>query len=275
MRLKDSIEPAQPETAGPVDLQFDGLRIMRAGPEPMYIPEHAHVEAQIQTRYRRVSGGAGLEPVSTFLYSPHEPHIGQIEENCEVVVLLLSPKTIMAAADELFVRDRVEIKSFKSQRAPFVEQIHRAVRDEMLSPLAAGSFYLESLGHVMTGYILRHHAVTSGRRTIRGTFSAAQLERINRYIDDHMAKNFSIHDLASHMKLGPQRFAARFRMTTHLSPWQYVQQRRLARAKALLSNGRMTLTEIALTLGFSSQSHFATAFRKGIGISPKRFRDNL
>lgn len=256
------------------NLEYSGLRIMHAGPDPLYLPEHEHVETQIQSRYRRLEGTTTLEPISSSLYAPHEPHVGRIEENWEVVVLLLSPEAIAAAADELFVRSRVEIKSFTGQRAPFVEQIQRAVRDELRFPLA-GSFYLQSLGQVMTGYILRHHAITSGRRSIRGRFSGPQMRRINRFIDEYMGANFSIHELAAHMKLGPQRFTARFRMTTDLSPWQYVQHRRLERAKTLLSDPEMTLARIALVLGFSSQSHFTNAFRQGTGVTPSRFRDGL
>ena len=46
------------------------------------------------------------------------------------------------------------------------------------------------------------------------------------------------------MKLGPQRFTKRFRLTTGMSPWQYVQARRVRRAKSLLAQRKISLAEI-------------------------------
>src|SRR5436190_1278978 len=64
---------------------------------------------------------------------------------------------------------------------------------------------------------------------------------------------FRSDDLAALMKLGSQRFTERFRLTTGIPPWKYVQARRVSRAKKLLANRRVSLAEIALAVGFCSQ----------------------
>jgi AraC family transcriptional regulator len=182
---------------------------------------------------------------------------------------------MVRAADELFSRDRFEIKPFSSQRSPMVEQLGEAARGEFHSPHGPSLFYLESIGHAISGYILRHHAVTSALRVIHGTFSSGQLRGIDEFIDARLSDQFGIGDLAALMKLGPQRFTERFRLTTSVSPWQYVQARRVKRAKSLLAHRRISLAEIALTLGFSSQSHFTNVFRHATGMTPSAYRNSL
>jgi AraC family transcriptional regulator len=180
---------------------------------------------------------------------------------------------VSEAADELFLRDRFEIKPFNMQCSRTVEQLNEAVRGEFRSPHGPSPFYLESIGHVMSGYILRHHAVTHAKRAIRGTFTSSQLLRLENFIDERLGAEFGINDLAGLVKLGPQRFTARFRLTTGMSPWQYVQARRVKRARQLLADRKTSLAEIALNLGFSSQSHFTNVFREAVGVTPKAYRD--
>ena len=59
---------------------------------------------------------------------------------------------------------------------------------------------------------------------------------------------------------------------TGLAPHQWQLGRRMARAQALLTGSSRSIAEIALACGFSSQSHFATAFREAVGVSPGRWR---
>jgi hypothetical protein len=158
------------------------------GQRPWFLPEHEHIETQIQTRFRPIDNGTGKEPYRSSLYAPGQPHSGGIDDNWEVVVLLLDPQLMAEAADELFRHDGFEIKPFNMQCSRTVEQLNEAVRGEFRSPHGAGLFYLESISHVMSGYLLRHHAVTSAKRTLRGTFSSSQLLRLEKFIDERLGR---------------------------------------------------------------------------------------
>jgi AraC family transcriptional regulator len=57
------------------------------------------------------------------------------------------------------------------------------------------------------------------------------------------------------------------------SPHQYLLERRIAKAARFLTETELPIAEVALETGFSSQSHFATAFKKKIGLSPKAYRE--
>jgi AraC family transcriptional regulator len=240
----------------------------------MYLPEHEHVETQIQTCFRPREDSAGLQPHRSSLYAPGQPHRGAIADNWEVVVMLLEPRLMTQAADELFSRDRFEIKPFSLMRSPMAEQLTEAALGEFRSAHGPGLFYMESIGHVMSRYILRHHAVTGSPRPVRGKFSPSQLYRIDRFIDERLGVHFSIRELAALMNLGPQRFTERFRMTTGLPPWQYVQARRVRKAQDLLAHRKTALAQIALAVGFCSQSHFTNVFRQATGVTPRQYRNH-
>jgi AraC family transcriptional regulator len=60
-----------------------------------------------------------------------------------------------------------------------------------------------------------------------------------------------------------------------MTPHQYQLYRRIERAKELLADRSLSLASLSVAVGFSSQSHFSTAFRKIAGTSPHRFRSEL
>jgi AraC-like DNA-binding protein len=65
---------------------------------------------------------------------------------------------------------------------------------------------------------------------------------------------------------------AAFRKETGQTPHEYFLQRKVDKARHLLTTGKRTVTEIAMTLGFSSSQHFATAFRNFTGQTPSDAR---
>jgi AraC family transcriptional regulator len=92
-------------------------------------------------------------------------------------------------------------------------------------------------------------------------------------IDDRIADDLSLAELAAVADLSPMHFARLFRRAVGVSPHQYVLQRRMARAQALLGLTQHRLADIALAVGFSSQSHMTAVFTKGLGVSPLRYRE--
>jgi len=91
-------------------------------------------------------------------------------------------------------------------------------------------------------------------------------------VDDRFASDISLDDLAAEACLSPFHFSRLFRKATGLSPHRYVTERRVREAKAKLTEGRLSLVEIALESGFGSQGSFNRIFRKHTGLTPGRFR---
>jgi AraC family transcriptional regulator len=102
--------------------------------------------------------------------------------------------------------------------------------------------------------------------------SIAQVYRVCDYIHAHLATNIAVAELASQVNLSPHHFSMLFKQALGVSPHQYVLQARIREAQRQLATGRVVISEVALCLGFSDQSHFSRAFRKVTGTTPARFQ---
>lgn len=102
-----------------------------------------------------------------------------------------------------------------------------------------------------------------------------QLERVNEFIEAHMDADISLTDLAALANMPVDTFARRFKAATGRAPYAHVIERRIARAETLLATTDTPIGHLALALGFSSQSHFTSAFRRLKGMTPKAYRSQF
>lgn len=98
---------------------------------------------------------------------------------------------------------------------------------------------------------------------------------IEDYIEANLQRNFTLTELADHIGLSLTHFCRLFRRTTGCSPYRFAIVRRVERARKLLRETTLPITDIALTVGFNSQSHLTTQFRRTVGIAPARYRSEV
>ncbi|HEY6633127.1 MAG TPA: AraC family transcriptional regulator [Rhizobiaceae bacterium] len=105
-----------------------------------------------------------------------------------------------------------------------------------------------------------------------GALQKWRLKRVMTYIDEHIGESVSLADLAGAAGLSRMYFAARFRAATGLRPREYILRRRVERAKEMLAQSDDSLVDIAFNVGFQTQAHFTTVFKRFAGITPGRWR---
>jgi len=88
----------------------------------------------------------------------------------------------------------------------------------------------------------------------------------------HHAGAITVPDVASSVGLSPDHFSRAFKAATGMSPHQAITAARIERAKVLLADSTLPMTEIAIELGFSSSAHFSSRFRQVTGFSPTDWR---
>lgn len=99
-----------------------------------------------------------------------------------------------------------------------------------------------------------------------------RLKRTIDYIDAHLGERILLADMAKSAGQSRMHFAAQFRAATGLGPHEYLLQRRIERAQALLRSSDAPIVDVAFEVGFANQAHFSTVFRRLIGQSPRRWR---
>ncbi|WP_300650890.1 AraC family transcriptional regulator [Pseudomonas sp.] len=128
------------------------------------------------------------------------------------------------------------------------------------------------LARALGGVLLRAlHLRLFGEQSARVP-GALNLERLDGYIVEHLARRISVAELAQVACLSPSHFHAQFKDSVGLTPHQYLLKTRLDSASRLLRESAMPLIRIAEECGFSSQSALTTAMRRYLGLTPKRLR---
>jgi len=130
--------------------------------------------------------------------------------------------------------------------------------------------YLESAAVVLAERALELH-VERGRATPRP--GAPELvARAEDYFRAHMAESPGIADVAASVGLSVRHFTRLFKRTTGVSPYRYFDAIRVERARALLAGPALRVLDVALDVGFSNPSQFASFFRRATGYSPQDFK---
>lgn len=92
------------------------------------------------------------------------------------------------------------------------------------------------------------------------------------FISGHLDQRLSVPEIAAAARLSPSRFAHVFKEQVGVSPAQFVEQRRIARARVLLESTSLPIGAVSEAIGYSSQFYFATRFRAHTGMSPSDWR---
>ena len=109
-------------------------------------------------------------------------------------------------------------------------------------------------------------------RSYRGGIPRYKLRRVIDYISENLDTDLKIAEIAQEVNMSPSHFTRLFKLATGLAPHQYIMQKRIEAAKKLLSETEISIAQIALEIGFQSQSRFTTLFRQLTGTTPRAYR---
>lgn len=140
---------------------------------------------------------------------------------------------------------------------------------------AMGSLYAETLGTLLALDLVAATERDDRVTVARGGLAGWQAQRLRDYIEAHVERDLTLEELAALVQLSPAHFCRSFAQTFGMPPHRYHLARRVERAKALLAGNAMSLTEIALTLGFGGSSQFARTFRRLAGVTATEYRRSL
>jgi two-component system response regulator YesN len=107
---------------------------------------------------------------------------------------------------------------------------------------------------------------------LRDTVSNGKIQRAIEYINKNINKHLSASDVAENSFLSTSRFLHLFKETCHLTFTDYITKQKIEKAKKLLVDTHLSISEISYKCGFSSQSYFGSIFRKTTTLSPSQYR---
>lgn len=171
--------------------------------------------------------------------------------------------------------DRLELLPEFRIRDSQIEAIGMMLLAELQQENLGGRLYIESLANILAVHLLRQYSASKLRLAIyEGGLPDRQLMLVLEYINEHLDREIKLADLAQLLDMSQFHFSHMFKQAIGTSPYQYLLQQRVERAKQLLKQSERSIAEIALDCGFNSHSHLSKQFRQLTGITPKAYRTN-
>jgi AraC family transcriptional regulator len=128
--------------------------------------------------------------------------------------------------------------------------------------------FMLCVGQTLTAHISRREV----SRTKVNALAKWRLRRVEDYVCANFHRGIGLSDLAKVAGLSRMHFAAQFRAATGYRPREYLLHQRIEQAKSIMSSSDTPLAEVALTVGFSTQAHFSTVFKRMTDETPARWR---
>ncbi len=95
------------------------------------------------------------------------------------------------------------------------------------------------------------------------------------YVDSHFHERIPLEEVARHCRMGTFEFSRAFKREHGLTFQEFLVRYRIAQARDLLKNPRVSISECAFAVGFSDPSYFARLFKRYVGVSPSEYRMKL
>jgi AraC family transcriptional regulator len=215
------------------------------------------------------------DPGTINLTPPGVEGIWEASASSRAAVVVIRPEFLSRAIEEHWGADsgKVEIKKQFLIRDPVIETITLSLAREAAGGSPAGRLYLESGCEFLAHHLIyRYSSLSRTPPRSAGGLSSRRLRLVLEYIEDTLGQPIKLRGLAALAGISARHFERAFRQSTGSSPHAYVMERRLHMARDLLVNQtELPIEQIALRLGFSSSSHFSSAFRR-TGLTPTEFR---
>ncbi|AFY54414.1 DNA-binding domain-containing protein, AraC-type [Rivularia sp. PCC 7116] len=255
---------------------IDNIEIAYRDSSAFNLPAHFHEELEITLMqgsnwnfdYRGEK--FTVPPFSFTLTQPGETHKASFESdfNCRFYGLRVKADLLKQLAEE--IKGNYQYLPFFStpvasdkELSQLIFTFHVLVKNSKGSILKQQSLLLQ----IVEKLILRYTQDSSNLKYIGKENQSIQ--RVKDYLNDNYAKNISLEELARIANFSPFYLNRAFRKQVGIPPHKYQTQIRIARAKNLLNN--LSISQVAVKTGFSSQSHFGWHFKKVMGVTPKKY----
>lgn len=250
---------------------------------PGEIPQHEHPELCL---HLQLSGNDDFEwwsgcrnavertrPGSLILIAPGTSDRLRWKGTSERVIASVSEDALASLARELGARNTPEFRGGWSLQDASLERIVAEMGQEAQEGWPLGRLYADLLALGFETQLLRSHgAEPIAPPSLKGGLSMPKLRRAMEYINANLAGDVRLEGIAEELGLSASHFAHEFRKSTGQTPYQYLLEQRIAKARVLLSTTRWPVQYISGLAGFRSPVNFVRTFRQRMGATPDAWR---
>lgn len=132
-----------------------------------------------------------------------------------------------------------------------------------------------SMQEALDSFEMRLRRMANGLKASRSGHFKDPMEEAKAYIDSRLSQEISLEQVAGMVGLTPTYFSALFKKLTNQTFVQYRINKRMEKAKELLSIPHIRIVDVAAEVGYEDYPHFTKTFKKIVGVSPSEYRSGL
>lgn len=157
-----------------------------------------------------------------------------------------------------------------------IMRLARSIVGEMSAEQFGHAAMLDALVRQIVIHLLRCHLTV--RKSDQIELSRAgpvdrRLRRAIEFMHDNFGREIALEEIASAAYLSEYHFARFFKQISGVTPHVYLANLRMERARKLLAETALPISEIASAVGYHSQSHFTKMFKSVTGVTPRAYRE--
>lgn len=157
-----------------------------------------------------------------------------------------------------------------------ISMLIRLFLEELKYKQTGYEFLIENLSVLIIANLIRQikHNLQPKPHNIRRT-NKENIGKVIDYMNENFTSDISCSELSKLMSMDKFCFIRNFKSQTGKTPYEYLLDLKIEKAKKMLKSNKYTVTEISMMCGFSSHSHFTSTFKKKTGISPTEYKLSL
>lgn len=218
-----------------------------------------------RSRERRGAGDVAIIPAGM-------THSCSWDAPAQFMVLALEPTLLRQIGQGWVNPERIELlPRFMSESDAFIQNILSTLKAEAENGGIGSHLLIDSLKTALAVHLLRNYCATRPKlSSYTNGLSQTKLALVKDYIHNHLHQDLKLAEIAAIAQLSPYHFLRLFKLSTGITPHQYILQCRVNQAKYLLQHSHWSIVEIAAQTGFCDQSHLTRYLKRLTGVTPKQ-----
>lgn len=213
-----------------------------------------------------------FDPGSCYIRPFSERYRADMETDFDFCLLEISPDALQGTLAELELPATDGIYCAPGQSDPVLGHLAQALLPSLAAPSMAAALFVDHVvGAMQMHLVRRYHGGTPRDRRSRG-LSRTELARAKEMLAAGLDGQILVGDIAAACGVSRSHFIRGFRAATGVTPYHWLLRQRVARARDLLVQSDLPIADVAVSCGFSDQSHMTRVFTRITGSTPGAWR---